>query len=176
MVAARAGLATVPLTLVMLALSSRAGALAARIGPRLPLSVGPVVCAAGTLLLRRVGEGTDYLTGVLPGMVLFALGLVLLVAPLTSSVLAAAPDRFAGIASGINNAIARTARCWRSPRCRPWSGSAGPTPAARGVHGRLLAGAAGVRRPARHRRPGRVRRTARGTAGPGRGVTPLAST
>ena len=103
-----AGLATVPLTLVMLALSSRAGALAARIGPRLPLSVGPVVCAAGTLLLRGVGEGTGYLTGVLPGMVLFALGLVLLVAPLTSSVLAAAPDRFAGIASGINNAIART--------------------------------------------------------------------
>ena len=103
-----AGLATVPLTLVMLALSSRSGALAARIGPRIPLTVGPLLCAAGTLLLRGVDAHTGYLTGVLPGMVVFALGLVLLVAPLTSSVLAAAPDRYAGIASGINNALART--------------------------------------------------------------------
>ncbi|MEP7090729.1 MAG: MFS transporter [Nocardioidaceae bacterium] len=103
-----AGLAAVPLTLVMLALSSRAGALAARIGPRVPLSVGPLLCGAGTLILRGVGEGTGYLTGVLPGMLVFASGLVLLVAPLTSSVLAAAPDRYAGIASGINNAVART--------------------------------------------------------------------
>jgi EmrB/QacA subfamily drug resistance transporter len=103
-----AGLATLPLTLVMLLLSSRSGALAARIGPRLPLSVGPVLCGVGTLLLRGVGEGTGYFTGVLPGMLVFAVGLVLLVAPLTSSVLAAAPDRFAGIASGINNAVART--------------------------------------------------------------------
>ncbi len=103
-----AGLATLPLTLMMLVLSSRAGALAARVGPRLPLSLGPVLCGAGALLLRGVGPGTGYLTGVLPGMVVFSGGLVLLVAPLTSSVLAAAPDRFAGIASGINNAIART--------------------------------------------------------------------
>jgi EmrB/QacA subfamily drug resistance transporter len=103
-----AGLATVPLTLVMLVLSSRSGALAARIGPRGPLTVGPVLCGLGALLLRRVGEDTGYLTGVLPGMLVFSAGLVLLVAPLTSSVLAAAPDRFAGIASGINNAIART--------------------------------------------------------------------
>jgi hypothetical protein len=92
----------------MLLLSSRTGALAARVGPRLPLSLGPVLCGAGTLLLRRVGVGTNYVTGVLPGVVVFALGLVLLVAPLTSSVLAAAPDRYAGIASGINNAVART--------------------------------------------------------------------
>jgi len=103
-----AGLATVPLTVVMLLLSSRAGALAARAGPRLPLSVGPVLCGIGVLALRRVDEDTGYLTGVLPGMLVFAAGLVLLVAPLTSSVLAAAPDRFAGIASGINNAVART--------------------------------------------------------------------
>jgi EmrB/QacA subfamily drug resistance transporter len=104
----QAGVSTLPLTLVMLLLSSRTGALAARVGPRLPLSLGPVLCGAGTLLLRRVGAGTDYVTGVLPGVVVFALGLVLLVAPLTSSVLAAAPDRYAGIASGINNAVART--------------------------------------------------------------------
>ena len=103
-----AGLSTIPLTLVMLLLSSRSGALAARIGPRLPLSVGPLLCAVGTLMLRGIDEDTDYFTGVLPGMLVFACGLVLLVAPLTSSVLAAAPDRYAGIASGINNAIART--------------------------------------------------------------------
>ena len=103
-----AGLATVPLTLVMLTLSSRSGALAARIGPRIPLTVGPMLCGVGTLLLRGVDRDTGYFTGVLPGMVVFALGLVLLVAPLTASVLAAAPDRYAGIASGINNALART--------------------------------------------------------------------
>jgi EmrB/QacA subfamily drug resistance transporter len=103
-----AGVATVPLTMVMLVFSSRAGALAARIGPRVPLSLGPVLCGLGALILRQVGAGTGYLTGVLPGMLVFASGLVLLVAPLTSSVLAAAPDRFAGIASGINNAVART--------------------------------------------------------------------
>jgi EmrB/QacA subfamily drug resistance transporter len=103
-----AGLATVPLTLVMLAFSSRSGALAARIGPRLPLTIGPLLCGAGTLLLRQVDADTGYFLGVLPGMLVFASGLVLLVAPLTSSVLAAAPDRYAGIASGINNAVART--------------------------------------------------------------------
>ena len=103
-----AGLATLPITLVMLLLSSRAGALAARTGPRLPLSVGPVLCGGAVLLLRQVGPGTSYATGVLPGMAVFAVGLVLLVAPLTSTVLAASPDRYAGIASGINNAVART--------------------------------------------------------------------
>jgi EmrB/QacA subfamily drug resistance transporter len=103
-----AGLSTVPLTLVMLLFSSRSGAFAARFGPRLPLSVGPVLCGVGTLLLSGVGEDTGYFTGVLPGMLVFSAGLVLLVAPLTASVLAAAPDRYAGIASGINNAVART--------------------------------------------------------------------
>jgi EmrB/QacA subfamily drug resistance transporter len=103
-----AGLATVPLTLVMLLLSSRSGAFAARVGPRLPLSLGPVLCGVGTVLLRQVGAGTGYVTGVLPGVLVFSAGLVLLVAPLTASVLAAAPDRYAGIASGINNAVART--------------------------------------------------------------------
>jgi EmrB/QacA subfamily drug resistance transporter len=104
----QAGFATVPLTVVMLLLSTRSGALAGRIGPRLQLSAGPVVCAAGALLLRDVGAGTSYLTGVLPGLLVFSLGLVALVAPLTASVLATAPDRLAGTASGINNAVART--------------------------------------------------------------------
>lgn len=103
-----AGLSTLPLTLVMLLLSSRSGALAARIGPRLPLAVGPVLSGVGVLLLRGVDRDSAYFTGVLPGVLVFASGLVLLVAPLTASVLQAAPDRYAGIASGINNALART--------------------------------------------------------------------
>ena len=104
----QAGLAMLPLTVVMLLLSSRTGALASRVGPRLPLSVGPLLCAIGVLMLTGVGAGTHYLTGVLPGVLVFAVGLSTLVAPLTSTVLAATPDRFAGIASGINNAVART--------------------------------------------------------------------
>jgi EmrB/QacA subfamily drug resistance transporter len=103
-----AGLATLPITLVMLALSSRSGALASRIGPRWQMSVGPVLCALGCVLLHGVDRHSHYVTGVLPGVFVFSLGLVALVAPLTTSVLAAAPDRFAGVASGINNAVART--------------------------------------------------------------------
>jgi EmrB/QacA subfamily drug resistance transporter len=104
----QAGTATVPLTVVMLALSGRSGALATRIGPRLQLSLGPVVCALGVLWLRSVDADSSYLLHVLPALVVFSLGLVALVAPLTTAVLAAAPDRYAGVASGINNAVART--------------------------------------------------------------------
>lgn len=103
----RAGLATLPITIVMLLLASRGGALAARIGPRLPMAAGPLVCAAGLVLLTSIDARTGYWTGVLPGVTVFALGLAMLVAPLTSTVLAAAADRHAGIASGINNAVAR---------------------------------------------------------------------
>jgi EmrB/QacA subfamily drug resistance transporter len=103
-----AGLSMLPFTLMMLLLSSHAGALVVRTGPRVPLSAGPLLSGTGVLLLRRVDAGSGYLTGVLPGVLLFASGMVLLVAPLTSGVLAAAPDRYAGIASGINNAVART--------------------------------------------------------------------
>ena len=103
-----AGLATIPITLLMLVGSGRAGAVAQRIGPRLPMSVGPIVCGLGVLLLRGLDGHSGYVTGVLPGMAVFALGLVALVAPLTSSVLAAAPDRYAGVASGVNNAVARS--------------------------------------------------------------------
>jgi len=103
-----AGMSTLPITAVMLAFSSRAGALATRIGPRLPLTLGPLVCALGVLLLSGVDAGSAYVTGVLPGIGLFAVGLVVLVAPLTTTVLAAAPDHSVGVASGINNAIART--------------------------------------------------------------------
>ncbi len=104
----QAGLATLPTTAIMLLLSSRSGALAARIGPRAQLSVGPLLAASGTFLLAGVDSSSGYLFGVLPGLTLFSLGLAALVAPLTASVMAAAPDRFAGVASGINNAVART--------------------------------------------------------------------
>ncbi|MGI8900639.1 MAG: MFS transporter, partial [Nocardioides sp.] len=104
----QAGLATLPMTVVLLALSPRSGALSDRIGPRLQMSAGPLLAAAGTLLLVGIDPDSGYLTGVLPGLFLFSLGLVALVAPLTTSVMAAAPDRFAGVASGINNAVART--------------------------------------------------------------------
>ncbi len=101
-----AGLAGLPITLALMALSSRAAALADRIGPRLPMTFGPLACAAGTLLLLRVGRAPTW-WDVLPGMVVFAFGLALLVSPLTAAVLAAAPDRYAGVASGVNNAVAR---------------------------------------------------------------------
>ncbi|MGB7817266.1 MAG: MFS transporter [Ornithinibacter sp.] len=105
--ALQAGLSGLPITISLLLLSSRAAALSARIGPRLPMTVGPLVCASGVLLLRGVGEGSTW-SGVLPGMVVFALGLALLVSPLTAAVLGAAPARYAGVASGVNNAVART--------------------------------------------------------------------
>ena len=103
-----AGLATLPISGLLIVLSGRSGALATRIGPRVQLTVGPLLCGVGTLMLVPVGEGTAYLTGVLPGLLVFGLGLVALVAPLTASVLAATPDRHVGVASGINNAIARS--------------------------------------------------------------------
>ena len=102
-----AGVATLPITGLMLVLAARGGELASRIGPRLPMTVGPLVCAVGVALLAFVGAGTSYASGILPGLVVFGLGLCLLVAPLTSTVLAAAPDRYAGAASGVNNAVAR---------------------------------------------------------------------
>ena len=104
-----AGSATVPLTLVMLALSSRSGALAQRIGPRIPMTVGPALIAGGMVLMVRIDVGGTYLTQVLPALLVFSAGLVMTVAPLTSTVLAAADARHAGVASGVNNAVSRTA-------------------------------------------------------------------
>ncbi len=104
-----AGIALLPITVVMLLLSARAGQLAQRIGPRLPMTLGPLVCAAGVLLMRRIGPDAHYVTDVLPAVTVFALGLSLLVAPLTATVLAAVDARHAGVASGVNNAVARAA-------------------------------------------------------------------
>ncbi len=102
-----AGAASLPVTALLLALSARSGALAQRIGPRIPLTVGPLVIAAGLLLMTRIEPGESYVSSVLPAIVVFGLGLVLVVAPVTATVLAAADERNAGIASGINNAVSR---------------------------------------------------------------------
>jgi EmrB/QacA subfamily drug resistance transporter len=102
-----AGAASLPVTALMLALSARSGALAQRIGARTPLTVGPLVIAFGLLMLTGIEPGDDYLSGVLPGVLVFGLGLTLVVAPITSTVLAAAEARRAGVASGINNAVSR---------------------------------------------------------------------
>jgi EmrB/QacA subfamily drug resistance transporter len=103
------GTALLPVTVLMLLFSARVGALAQRYGPRAFLTAGPLVAAGGVLLLRRIGPDADYLTDVLPGAVLFGAGLTLTVAPLTATVLDSAPDRYAGVASGVNNAVARAA-------------------------------------------------------------------
>jgi EmrB/QacA subfamily drug resistance transporter len=104
-----AGVAALPATLLMLLLSARGGALGARIGPRIPMTVGPLLAGAGALLLAGIGPGTSYVTGVLPGVVAVGAGLVLTVAPLTATALSAAPDHLAGVASATNNAVARVA-------------------------------------------------------------------
>ena len=105
--ALEAGMATLPITILMLLLASRGGALGTRIGPRIPMTVGPLVMAVGVAWLSFVDEGTSYWLGVLPPLCVFALGLALMVAPLTATVLGAAPADRAGVASGVNNAVAR---------------------------------------------------------------------
>ncbi|MGH3391909.1 MAG: MFS transporter [Actinomadura sp.] len=102
-----AGTALLPVTLLLLLLSARSGALAQRIGPRRPMTLGLFAAAAGMLLLTRVGADASYPRDVLPAVVLFALGLAGVVAPLTATVLATADVRHAGIASGVNNMVAR---------------------------------------------------------------------
>jgi len=102
-----AGAAFVPMTAIMLVLASRGGRLGQRIGPRIPMTVGPLVMALGTLGMLRIGPDVSYVRDVLPAVVVFGLGLAMMVAPLTATVLAAAPDEHAGIASGVNNAVAR---------------------------------------------------------------------
>jgi EmrB/QacA subfamily drug resistance transporter len=105
-----AGAAMLPSILLIILLSPTAGAVATRIGPRLPMTVGPLVVAAGTLLLAGVDGDRPYVVEVLPGSLLQGLGMAIVVAPLTATVLAAAPDALAGIASGVNNAVARAAQ------------------------------------------------------------------
>jgi EmrB/QacA subfamily drug resistance transporter len=104
-----AGVALLPVTVIMLTLSARSAALAARIGPRLQMTVGPLVIAAGLVLFTRVHGTGDYLTQVLPAVLVFGFGLAINVAPLTATALGAAPAEHAGIASAVNNDVARAA-------------------------------------------------------------------
>lgn len=104
-----AGLTVLPVTFVAFVLARRFGALADRFGPRLFMGTGPLVAASGTLLLLRTGIDTSYAADLLPALLLFGLGLAITVAPLTAAVLADADESDAGIASAINNAIARVA-------------------------------------------------------------------
>ncbi|MFG2573314.1 MFS transporter [Streptomyces sp. NPDC048481] len=104
-----AGTALLPTTVLMLLLSARSGALAEKIGPRIPLTAGPLLCAAGMLLMLRVGQDASYAGDVLPGVLVLGVGMVTLVAPLTATVLASVDVARAGIASGVNNAAARAA-------------------------------------------------------------------
>jgi EmrB/QacA subfamily drug resistance transporter len=104
-----AGTALLPLTAIMLAFSARSAALSARIGPRLQMTVGPLVIAAGMALFTRVNGNGSYLTEVLPAVLVLGLGLATNVAPLTATALNAAPAEHSGIASAVNNDVARTA-------------------------------------------------------------------
>jgi hypothetical protein len=105
----QAGAATTPVTLLMFSLSGRFGALAARIGPRFVMGTGPLIAAAGLALLARLSSDPTYLTDVLPSLLLFGLGLSMTVAPLTTTVLDSVEERHVGVASGVNNAVARVA-------------------------------------------------------------------
>jgi EmrB/QacA subfamily drug resistance transporter len=104
-----AGAATTPPTILLFLLSGRFGALASRIGPRLLMGVGPMIGAVGLVLLVMVDADVTYLTELLPAMILFGLGLSMTVAPLTTTVLDSVEERHVGVASGVNNAVARTA-------------------------------------------------------------------
>jgi EmrB/QacA subfamily drug resistance transporter len=104
-----AGAASLPVTFLMLLFSARSGALAQRIGARVPLTVGPLVIALGLLWMTQIDPGDSYLTSILPAVIVFGAGLTLVVAPVTATVLAAADTRHSGIASGVNNAVARVA-------------------------------------------------------------------
>jgi predicted MFS family arabinose efflux permease len=107
--ALRSGLALVPITAVLFFLSPRVGRLSIRFGPRLFMGAGPLVAAAGLVFLTRMGRHFSYWTELLPILLVFSVGLSMIVAPLTATVLADASERDAGIASGVNNAVARIA-------------------------------------------------------------------
>ena len=104
-----AGLATTPISVILFFLSPRFGRLASGIGPRLPMTLGPIVGGVGLLLLLRVGSDPNYVTDVLPAILVFGLGLSATVAPLTATVLDSVEERHVGIASGVNNGVSRVA-------------------------------------------------------------------
>jgi MFS family permease len=105
--AVQAGAATLPITLLLLTLSTPSGAIAQRIGPRIPLTAGAVLAGAGLLLMAHIHLGDTYFTAVLPSLIVFGIGLGMLVAPITATVLASVDARHSGIASAVNNALSR---------------------------------------------------------------------
>lgn len=107
--ALEAGVSFFPFTLLMLWLSPKAGQLSQRVGPRLPMTVGPIVAGLAMVLFSRIEPGDRYATSVLPAVILFGLGMAITVAPLTATVLASVSDAMAGVASGVNNAVSRLA-------------------------------------------------------------------
>jgi EmrB/QacA subfamily drug resistance transporter len=107
--ALQAGTALLPATVLILLFSARSGALARRIGPRVQLTAGPLILAAGLLLLTRIGPGVSWASDVLPGAIVFGLGLVTFVAPLTATVMGSVNPDNVSVASGVNNAAARIA-------------------------------------------------------------------
>ena len=104
-----AGLATTPVSLILFFLSPRWGRMASGTGPRLPMTIGPIVGGLGLLLMLRIGSNADYVTDVLPAILVFGLGLSATVAPLTATVLDSVEERHVGIASGVNNGVSRVA-------------------------------------------------------------------
>ncbi len=104
----QAGLALLPLPILMTAISPTMGGLAAKVGPRIPLTVGPLIAGGGMLLARLVGQDSSYWTGAFPTVVVMAIGMTIAVAPLTSSVLGSVEEQHVAMASGFNSAVART--------------------------------------------------------------------
>ena len=142
-----AGASLLPITIVMLVLSARAGALSQRIGPRVPMTLGPVVMAAGLALMWRIDSSSSYVSVVLPALIVFSLGLALTVAPLTTTVLGAVDPHQAGVASGVNNAVARVAGLLAVALIPPLAGLTGaaytePVRFSDGFHTAVLIGAA----------------------------------
>ena len=162
-----AGVALLPVTVIMLLLSARSAALAARIGPRLQMSVGPLTIAVGMTLFTRVNSSGDYLTQVLPALLVFGFGLAINVAPLTATALAAAPAELAGTASAVNNDVARVASLIAVAVLPGLAGISGdaylhPATLLHGFHTAMLisaavAGAGGVLAAATIRNPARVK-------------------
>ena len=104
-----AGLATTPISIMMFFLSPRFGRITSGTGPRVPMSAGPIVGGIGLLLMMRIGPGASYLADVLPGLLVFGVGLSATVAPLTATVLDSVDEHRVGIASGVNNGVSRVA-------------------------------------------------------------------
>jgi EmrB/QacA subfamily drug resistance transporter len=143
-----AGAASFPATAIMLLFSPQAGALGQRIGPRIPMTVGPIVLAVGLVMLSGIGKGDAYLSSVLPGVIVFGVGMTVFVAPLTAAVLGALADEQAGIASAVNNAAARLAQLLASAALPAAAGlsagtAVGPGAFSDGFHTAMLI-AAGV--------------------------------